>query len=71
MPECPYFGEWFRSNIGLNRHIAKTHEFKFLGGKILDFSTVDQLGAVNDFEIYDLKIEDAKAFVGYTEAHIR
>ena len=71
MPECPYFGEWFRSNKGLKQHIAKTHEVKFLGGKILDFSTVDQLGAVNDFEIYDLKIEDAKAFVGYTEAHIR
>lgn len=46
MPECPYFGEWFRSNKGLKQHVAKIHEISFAGEKMLNPLTLDPLGAM-------------------------
>ncbi|AAB90067.1 MULTISPECIES: C2H2-type zinc finger protein [Archaeoglobus] len=45
MPECPYCGRWFKTKRGLNQHIAKSHETKFGGVRVLDPTTIDPLGA--------------------------
>jgi len=41
MPECPYCGRWFKTERGLNQHIAKSHESRIGDIRFIDPTTID------------------------------